>query len=1417
MTDNSNGSGPPGLPVERRSVLAGLAGVTFGSTLPLGNASAETGASADATPSEYALTPRPREADGGGTQSLDGTWDFALAATDQPPTDAAGQVTPDLSGSGDEATLHGDPTVVTVDGERALDLSGDRSIAVGDADSLDFTEPEFTVELTFRYDGDGPLVSKGGNQYSVGVWGGTLSFWTEGDGSWPGLDAGDLTQGNWYTVTLVVDASEIRLYVDGTEAGVSSHDMASLPSTDSPLHVGYDSGNDNDGAPVADSLHVFETPLSASQIRDGFDQIPDSAVAWLQIDEATDGVTPDESGTGNDGQIDGEITWVPGRHGSGLALDSGSHVTVPASERVNFTAPDFAVSARVRYGGGGGVVLDKGKTAGSTEQFGLGIYDGSVSFWLQTAGGNWPTVTGGDLSTGEWHTLTAVVTGGAVRLYVDGSAVASTEHTAQSLVSSDADVVVGGNGLDVAVETAAAFDTALSADRVDAIERWPPSSAVLWLSYNTIRDLGVEWDEASVPGQWDYDGYSVPEAASAWYPSGGNRGWYRRAFEVPDGWADGELLLRFGAVYSEATVFVNGTQVGHHVGGYTPFEVAIDDVVDPNGTNTLAVGVSQESAADAMGWQNVTGGITRDVTLLSVPDTHLADWFVQTDLADDGSWATVSVDAMVENASESTVEDATVTVTLTDPDGTTLGSTDRTVSSLAAGASEPLTVEFEVSDPQTWNPEQPRLHEVDLELAADGTTERVSDRIGLRTVAVDGTDLRINGEAVTLRGINWEEIHLPEHGHAIPPAITREDARKLKEANVNYVRTAHHPTSEAFLDACDELGIVVEVEAPHTFLGGHRGDPTPDLVVQQTLEMVERDKNRASVCIWSLANESSWYPVFDTAAARLRSVDPTRPIIFNLAEHWPDAPFHDDYDFYSHHYPAFRADSSVERYGNLDRATLFDEYAHVYCYNDEELVTDPGLRDDWGRLFETVWEQCREAESVAGAALWAGGDHLEQWGEYLWGILDRNRRERPEYWHVKSAYAPVQITDVEWAGKGRVTVTVENRHEFVDLSERTITVEHKGETEEVELDAAPGESTETAIVAGGRDVHITVEHPLGYTITEERLTPRSHVPERPAEVEDTDPTTGSDSIELDAGGPTLTVARDDGSLTVEDEDGTVLVDGNPDLVLTPTQEWSGREYATTIDHRPSGRSVTDVALTGDEQAVAIDLSYDQAEGTLTVRPLDGGLAVSYDVQLSETVSNREVGVVVPAAASFETLRWNREGRLSAYPTDHVGRHSGTARAFPDGSRPDSEAIEIQSGQPWKDDATSHGSNDFRSTKRSVTAATVRDADDNGIHVVSDGSQHLRASVEDDAVDVLVLDRSIGGTNPDGWLNRHSVGDADPTLAEGASLTGTVTLGAVGAIPSPHDDETGRGNGNGRGNGKQADVTAHPAWGAGHDC
>ena len=1388
---DTEGSNPGGYQVTRRGVLAGVSGLVAGSAFSLtGSQTASAAQEFDALEQSVRLTPRPDTTDVGGTRSLGGTWDFAMT-TDSSAPSSPGDVATDASGSGNDGTLLNSPSIVSGQSGDAVDCAGSSYVEVGTSGSLDFTSPGFTFQITFQYSQDTVLFSKGNDQYGAGVYGNQLSFWTKGDGNWPTAQGGSLTTGTWYTATFVVDSSELRIYLDGTQVGSTSHTASSVPSTSSPPHIAYNSGNGSNGMPVVDEFRVFDEALAASQIDGNIASDSASTVCWLTFD----------------------------------TLSSGT-ASFPSNSR---TEP--------------------------------------------------------------------------------------------------------------------------------------------------------------VPGQWAYDGYFVPQSESDWYPPSGERGWYRRTFSVPSGWENGQLKLRFGAVYSKAWVYLNGTQIATHVGGYTPFEVDIGDVVDPNSSNTLDVVVDQRSKADDLSWFNVTGGIVRDVELVSVPDVHLSETVVTPSLQGldgaptatdesgsgndgilvnspsivtgqsgsavdcagsgyveigttgsldfvepgfsfqvtfeysedtilfskgndqysagvyggqlsfwtygDGNWptvqggslttgtwytatfvmdssamriyvdgtevastshsvatvpqvdspphiaydasdgttgtpvvdefrafdsaltaseisagfssvpedaacwltfdnvsaasrGTVTVDAYVTNGGGSSA-DGTVTVTLSDPSGTQAGSTQESLTGLAAGATTRVTTDIEVSSPQLWSPEHPELYTVDVSFDSGGTVETVSEQIGLREIDIDGSTMVLNGEPVELRGVNWEEMDLVSDGHAIAESKTRADAQMLKEANVNYIRTAHHPVSEAFLDECDKLGILIEEEAPFVFVGSRRPSPYPATVRRAVAEMIARDRNRTCVCLWSIANESQWDPVFGTATELAVDMDPTRPVIFNAAEHFDGAAWLEYNDLAAHHYAEFRDGSTVDAYDQLGKPTTFDEFGHTYSYNDAELVTDPGLRYEWDRLFDYAWTEVRDGPDVAGAALWAGGDHIDggiseytpAYGEYLWGAVDRYRRERPEYWGMKKAYAPVQVTGVDWASDGsEVKITFENRHTFVDLSQRTVEYTSGSDSGTLSVSAPPQGGTDTVPVpVPGSSVSITVTHPQGFTINEFDFSPSAPSPNTPTTgTSETFTDTGS-AYELSTANFTISVDQSTGDTTVTNANGQTQVVGGPNLAISELQSSTGRNYDQPTDHTPTGRTVTGVSLAESGSAVTVDLSYDVADGTVLMRPLAEGIEVEYDFTLSTNLSIREYGLSIPATTGHTDLSWVRDGYWSTYPSDHIGRTSGSATAFPSGSQPTNDGLVLDESSAWRHDETARGSNDFRSTKRNVYTGTVTNADGNGVRVHSNATKHVRCEYRGDTVDLLAIDESFSSSTP-GFLDRHAVRDQTPTFASGATLSGATTVSIV---------------------------------------
>jgi len=1167
---------PDVLSISRRTTLSALTAALLAGTVPA-SADRAPATSLDSVP----LTPRPDSGPDAAIESLNGTWDFTLAGAALRP-DGPRLTTPDRSANGNDGVLVNGASLVDGPFGKAVDLDGDAYGQIG-GDDLNVTDPGLTIRLRFRYTGDTALVSKGNRQYAGGVYDGSLAFWTAGDGDWPTVSGGNLTPGEWYTATFVIDDTVLKLAVDGEVLASEPHESTTLPSTDGPLHLGYNAANGTLGDLVIDSIAVFDRALEADEI-------------------ASRSAVPFE--------------------------DALTHLTF---------------------------------------------------------------------------------------------------------------------------EETAAGDGALG------------------------------WRSEPVPGQWGYDS-SILGDTDAWYPSAGLEGRYRRTFELPEGWGDGRVLLRFDAVYSHARVSIDGAQIADHDGGYTPFEVDVTDHLDGGRTHELVVAVAQHSASDEMAWGNVTGGITRDVTLVAVPDCHLSELFVRTEVETGGSAATVTAETTVENFGTTRTDEVTLAVDLRDPEGGLVGTAKRELSALEAGETRASSLSIDITDPATWHPEQPHLHTLVCRVQTGETTERVSERVGIREVAVDGTSLTLNGEPITLRGVNWEEIHLPAHGQAVPPARTRADAELLAEANVNFVRTCHHPPSEAFVRACDELGIVLEVEAPHMFVGRQGGDPHPAVIRRQIAETVARDRNRPSVCLWSIANESAWGEHFADAERVASALDPTRPTIFEYHTYRPDQPWLDQFDVATDHYPAIRTGSTIaDVEGGASKPVVFGEFGHTYTQNDRELVTDPGMRDGWGMLFERIWTRTRAASSSPGGAIWAGGDHASAWGQFLWGIVDRYRRPRPEYWHVKKVYSPVRIAESEWIDGGdRVELTVENRHDVVALDSDAITWESGDERGTLDSEPIPaGETGAVTVPVPGEDLSVTVIDSRGRAVETVRLTPPTPPVEDLGPASESSVTTSPSTVELTTPSLWVSVDRDSGHATISPADGLPVVVGGPHLALTPLQTEPGRDYDSAIDHRPSGRTVTGVRPTNDGAGIVVAIEYDRASCTLTLRPRESGLVVAYEATLRESMAVREAGVALQATSAHTTLSWVRNGQWTTYPADHVGRIAGTAQAFPGGGRPDSAAITLDPGRPWSEDATRHGSNDFRSTKRSVYQADLSADDGRRVGVRLDGKTHVRAQVRDDCVDFLALDRSLAGAGPE-WIDRHAATEQTVAVEAGQTLSGRVTVQVSGA-------------------------------------
>jgi beta-glucuronidase len=314
--------------------------------------------------------------------------------------------------------------------------------------------------------------------------------------------------------------------------------------------------------------------------------------------------------------------------------------------------------------------------------------------------------------------------------------------------------------------------------------------------------------------------------------------WYRRIFEatpVPGR----RTFLRFGAANYEARVWLNGAAAGSHRGGFTPFDVEVTGLLRP-GANSLVVKVDAVRRREGVptlntDWFNY-GGLTRDVLLVEMPETFVRDWALQLAPEDPrriSGWVRLDGPAPRQGVVVRLPELGLATRVQTDAEGL-------------------ARVDLEAPQLERWAPEHPRLHTVEIEAESD----RVVDRIGFRTIEVRGGEILLNGAPIFLRGISIHEQAPGREGRSRGPTDARTLLGWAQELGANFVRLAHYPHDEHTVRLADELGLLVWAEIPVYWTIDWENPDTLENARAQLGELVSRDRNRASVILWSVGNET---------------------------------------------------------------------------------------------------------------------------------------------------------------------------------------------------------------------------------------------------------------------------------------------------------------------------------------------------------------------------------------------------------------------------------------------------------------------------------------------------------------------------------------------------------------------------------
>jgi beta-glucuronidase len=347
--------------------------------------------------------------------------------------------------------------------------------------------------------------------------------------------------------------------------------------------------------------------------------------------------------------------------------------------------------------------------------------------------------------------------------------------------------------------------------------------------------------------------------------------WYKRDFDYQLR-PGRRLFVWFGAANYDAIVFLNGTKLGEHEGGFTPFQFEITGLVREKG-NFLIVKVDDQRHPEAVptevtDWWNY-GGLTRQVRLVDVPETFVEDYFVQLER---GSQSRIAGWVRLNGPRKQ----QRVTVRIPEAGAEASAETD-------ANGYARIVFDAKLA---LWSPENPKLYDVSIEAESD----QVKDRVGFRSIETSGRQILLNGKPIFLRGASAHAEAPIRTGRVFNEAEARTLLGWAKELGCNFVRLPHYPHDEVMARVADEMGVLLWSEIPvyWTILWDNPG--TFRNAEQQLTEMITRDKNRASVILWSVGNETPLVEprlkFLGALARRVRELDPTRLVTAALEVHY---------------------------------------------------------------------------------------------------------------------------------------------------------------------------------------------------------------------------------------------------------------------------------------------------------------------------------------------------------------------------------------------------------------------------------------------------------------------------------------------------------------------------------------------------
>lgn len=599
------------------------------------------------------------------------------------------------------------------------------------------------------------------------------------------------------------------------------------------------------------------------------------------------------------------------------------------------------------------------------------------------------------------------------------------------------------------------------------------------------------WDNIKVPSNWESAGYDIPIYVNHQYEFADYKapispemefdgvypkhpgkvpqeynpvGSYRRDFVLNDDWKGMEVFLHIGAMKSGGFVWINGQYVGYSQDSKLPAEFNISPYLQ-KGKNTIALQIFRWTDGSYLECQDFwrISGIERSVFLYAQPKLRIRDFEASATL--DGAYKNgllnLTVDVKNHIAKD---QEFVLSYQLIDENKQVIASESKPVK---ANASTEVSANFktEVINVKQWSAEHPNLYTllIQTEDKKGKTIEATAIKVGFRTVEIKQGLLLVNGQRITLKGVNAQETH-PETMHVMSEEMIMQDIRLWKENNINAVRLSHYPRGHRFYELCDEHGIYVvdeaNIESHGMYYGDHSLAKKPEWEknhVDRMVRLVERDKNHPSVIIWSMGNEAGNGVNFYAGYNAMKAADvQKRPVQYERPYKDYDSNIFDmdwNTDIIVPQYPSPATFEMIGK-SKIDRPYIPSEYAHAMGnstgnFQDYWDIIElyPQLQGGfiWDWVDQSFWKTNEKGERFYAY----GGDYGEKMptdNSFLNnGIVFPDRSPQPALYEVKKAHEFINFKAKGINRHNELRVLIENLYDFTNLKDFNFTASIKAD------------------------------------------------------------------------------------------------------------------------------------------------------------------------------------------------------------------------------------------------------------------------------------------------------------------------------------------------------------------------------------